>query len=376
MNSSGSTRSKARLEDRSEPCLADERALPGCPRTVIQSVESSWSSRWGPLRWCVRSVRSGTGMASRLLCRRTGAEAEKAEPVVADDRDDARHGARGRSGSSRLTVIRARFSPRSRTRRAQDHFTLVFDKPVKVKSIAVVTGRPDGSDALEQGKLTVSADGKILSRAGTVRRRASRRQRSRSESIIAVRIQPGAKSDHHLAIRELTVESDPPVAVFKYPVEFVIDVADEPKMKDWAENVAKICTRAYPMINEELKSDGFKPPTVVTLAMKTRLSRRGVCLGEPDHRLGEVLSGPPGRRRGHGPRDDPRRAALQRPRKPGLAGGGSERLHPVFQVRAGEDRANQRRARPLQRQLSRDGRVPGLRHREVRQAARAEAEQG
>ena len=101
-----------------------------------------------------------------------------------------------------------------------------------------------------------------------------------------MRVQPTAKSKHPLSIRELTIESDPPVAVFKYPVEFVIDVADEPKMKDWAEKVATICTRAYPMINEELKSDGFKPPTVVTLAMKTEY--RGVAFASGGRITGSV----------------------------------------------------------------------------------------
>ena len=100
----------------------------------------------------------------------------------------------------------------------------------------------------------------------------------KDESIIAVRIQPEAKSDHRLAIREVVIESDPRVTVFKYPVEFFIDVADGPEMKEWAEKVTRICTRAYPMINEELKSDGFKPPSVVTLALKTSLSRRCFCL--------------------------------------------------------------------------------------------------
>ena len=34
---------------------------------------------------------------------------------------------------------------------AADYFSLVFDKPVKVKSIVVATGRPDGKDKLEAG---------------------------------------------------------------------------------------------------------------------------------------------------------------------------------------------------------------------------------
>ncbi len=36
---------------------------------------------------------------------------------------------------------------------ATDHLTLVFDKPVKVQSIAVTTGRPAGGDALDAGVL-------------------------------------------------------------------------------------------------------------------------------------------------------------------------------------------------------------------------------
>jgi hypothetical protein len=166
-----------------------------------------------------------------------------------------------------------------------DHFTLVFAKPVKVKSISVLTGRADGSDALEGGKLAVTGDGKSFRELARFTEGKSQAT-LKGESIVAVRIQPGAKSDHHLAIRELLVESDPPVAVFKYPVEFVIEVADEPRMKEWAENVANTCMRAYPMINEELKSDGFKPPRVVTLALKT--SYRGVASASGSRITGSV----------------------------------------------------------------------------------------
>src|SRR5205807_2638085 len=56
--------------------------------------------------------------------------------------------------------------------------------------------------------------------------------------------------------------------VFKYPVEFAIDVRDAPEMKDWAEKTARVCERQYPMICEELRSDGFTPRTVITMTLR------------------------------------------------------------------------------------------------------------
>ncbi len=39
-------------------------------------------------------------------------------------------------------------------------------------------------------------------------------------------------------------------------------------MKEWADRAARICERQYPMINEELKSDGFRPTRLVRMTMK------------------------------------------------------------------------------------------------------------
>src|SRR6266853_1784260 len=39
-----------------------------------------------------------------------------------------------------------------------DHFTLRFDMPVAVKAIDIMTGKPKGGDALDDGILEVSAD--------------------------------------------------------------------------------------------------------------------------------------------------------------------------------------------------------------------------
>jgi hypothetical protein len=150
---------------------------------------------------------------------------------------------------------------------AKDHFTLIFDKPVALKSIVVTTGKPDGSDKLDAGTLQVSADGKTFSELAKFADGAAKAQ-AKGQQIQAIRIKPAADLQHPLAIREIVIESDPQVAVFKYPVEIFVNVDDAPDMKEWIDKVARVCERQYYMLNEELKSDGFKPRSVITMTLK------------------------------------------------------------------------------------------------------------
>jgi len=165
------------------------------------------------------------------------------------------------------------FASDRKLRRA-DHFTLVFDKPVAASAIMVVTGQPDGSDRLERGSLEVADDGSTFVPITAVEDGMARVQLDR-RLVQAVRIKAVNDLEHSLVIREFTIDSVPPVATFKYPIEFIVDVTDAPEMKEWAMRVARICERAYPMINEELKTDGFKPRHVITMTLKN--DYRGVA---------------------------------------------------------------------------------------------------
>jgi hypothetical protein len=169
--------------------------------------------------------------------------------------------------------------------RRTDHFTLVFDKPVAVKSVVATTGRPKGGDRLDAGTLEVSADGKTFEALVKFAEGVAR-GKPNSKQLRAVRIQPAEDLKHPLAIREIAIESEPAVTVFKYPVEFVVNVDDAPEMKEWAEKTARICERAYPMINEELKSNGFKPAHRVTMTLKK--DYRGVAATGGSHITGSV----------------------------------------------------------------------------------------
>jgi hypothetical protein len=152
---------------------------------------------------------------------------------------------------------------------ASDHFTVVFEKPVALRSIALLTGKSDGHDALEAGRLEYSTDGNAFGLLANVTN-GTLRVEPKISGVRAVRIRPAKDLAHPLVIRELTIESDPTVAVFVYPVEFVVDVTDAPELKEWAEKVAAECARYFPTINEELKSDGFKPPHLIRMTLSGR----------------------------------------------------------------------------------------------------------
>lgn len=168
--------------------------------------------------------------------------------------------------------------------RAMDHFTLLFDEPIVVRSLTVTTGRDNGN-AVDAGTLDLSADGKTFERQATFANGIAEFS-SDGKAVRAMRISATADAPHALAIREFAIESQPLVRLFDYPVEFVVDVSDAPEMKEWAEKAAATCQRAYPMINEELKADGYKPPRLISMALKS--DYRGVAATGRNHIVGSV----------------------------------------------------------------------------------------
>jgi hypothetical protein len=165
---------------------------------------------------------------------------------------------------------------------AKDAFTLTFAAPVNVASVVVRTGTPDGSDALESGTVEGSKSGKAFETIAKFQRGEAKGEPNGLLKMIRIKPAPGTK--HPLVIREIAVDSEPPIDTFKYPVEFVVDSSDAREMTRWAEKAARLCERLYPQINEELKSDGFKPPKLVGLTMK-----RGI--GPPAYARGDGITG-------------------------------------------------------------------------------------
>ena len=149
----------------------------------------------------------------------------------------------------------------------KDHFTLVLNKPAAVHSLRVTAGRPNGDDKLDAGTLQISADGKTFEEVAKFRDGVAEAKPA-GRAIQAIRIKPARDLKHPLVVREIVLDSDPSTAVFKWPVEFTVDVRDAPEMKEWAEKAARICEQQYAMINEELKDDRFQPPRRVPIRLK------------------------------------------------------------------------------------------------------------
>lgn len=148
-----------------------------------------------------------------------------------------------------------------------DHFTLVFDKAVALTAVEVTTGRPAGGDRLEAGTLEVSADGQKFEALARFAEGAAS-GKSDARMVRAVRVVADAGAKVPLVLREFTIKSEPPLATFKHPVEFILDVTDAPEMLEWARKAARVCERNYDMICAELRSDGFKPRTTITMTLK------------------------------------------------------------------------------------------------------------
>jgi hypothetical protein len=164
------------------------------------------------------------------------------------------------------------------------HFTLKFDMAVTVKEVKVVTGKPKGGNELTAGVLEGSADGKEFTALakfadGTASDKPGKK-------LLAVRVAFPEGGKEAVAVREFTLDTDPPVSVFKNPIEIVPDATDAPEMKDWLTDVAKLCEKQYPMICDELKSDGFTPPTRITMTLKK--DEKGVAYASGTRIVGGV----------------------------------------------------------------------------------------
>lgn len=159
------------------------------------------------------------------------------------------------------------FYQSARPPQADETFTMTFAQPVRLKRVEVLTGSPDGKGTLEAGVLETSADGKAFSKVAKFVSGAAKADLTGAE-VKAVRLRVTAEASASLAIREITLDAQPAVPVFAYPVEIRLDYTEVPEMKEWCEKAARTADEWYPKIAEILKSDGYTPTRRISLIFK------------------------------------------------------------------------------------------------------------
>lgn len=147
--------------------------------------------------------------------------------------------------------------------KADAHLTLQFDRVVEIRSLTVTLGEGSTADVA----LEATIDGKTYSQIAVFAKGEAKTTESCKAK--ALRIRATKDSEKPLVVREFAIDSAPGVSPFRYPIEFTLDVADAPEMREWAEKVVRVCERHYPMICTELASEGFKPTTRIHMAFKS-----------------------------------------------------------------------------------------------------------
>ena len=141
-----------------------------------------------------------------------------------------------------------------------DSVTLTFDEPVQVRKVEVLGAGLDG------GALEGSADGQAFEKLADAR--DGRATAEPGKKLKAVRLVPPKGGSAPLEVREFLGDSDPTVRRFAFPGVVGVVEGDDPELKPWAEKAARECERAYGLINEALRSEGYTPARVIKMSLK------------------------------------------------------------------------------------------------------------
>jgi hypothetical protein len=162
----------------------------------------------------------------------------------------------------------------ARPAKAGDAVTLLLAKPAKVKRVEVITGKPDGTDAVEGAVLEVSADGRTFEGAAKFQSGAAKADLP-GRAVMAVRVRMTGDGAAPLTVREITLDSQPPVPVVKYPILVHLDDSEVPEMDDWCRRARRLVEEWYPVIADVLASEGYTPARRINLTF--RKGTRGIA---------------------------------------------------------------------------------------------------
>ncbi len=150
---------------------------------------------------------------------------------------------------------------------AGDDFSVLFSRPLPLRSLRVATGDLDGDNLLTQGTVEISADGVTYNRAATFDAKGVASATLNGQTVAALRIKINAGTGlSSLLIREITLDSPTKVSYVHWGAGRAFsDYSAAPDLKAWASKADRQMDESWPDTAALLYSDGFITPNKVNV---------------------------------------------------------------------------------------------------------------
>jgi len=160
-----------------------------------------------------------------------------------------------------------------------DDFTILFSRPIPLRSLRVSTGNDDGDNLLTKGFVEVSSDGTKYTRAATFDAKGIANAAMNNQSVSALRIKVNPNSAvPSLVLREITLDSPTRVTHVSWGAGRAFsDYTGFPDLKTWADTADRQMDESWADTAALLYTDGFITPNKVNVVYRSGPNVTGVA---------------------------------------------------------------------------------------------------
>ncbi|MEO7716374.1 MAG: basic secretory protein-like protein [Capsulimonas sp.] len=146
-----------------------------------------------------------------------------------------------------------------------DIFMVMFSKPISVKSLRIVTGNTDGTNAVTNAMVETSGNGIAFSKAVDFNANGAASANLDGAIVRAIRIRLNKNTElPSLVVREITIDSPAKIRGVKQgPGRGFVDYSEAPDVADWAKRMETQMDSYWAKTAEILHSDNFYTPNMV-----------------------------------------------------------------------------------------------------------------
>ena len=160
-----------------------------------------------------------------------------------------------------------------------DDFTVLFSRPLPVRSMNITTGNTEGDNLLTKGYVEVSTDGKTYKRAASFDAKGVASGNLNGQAILALRIKVNQGAGlSSLIIREITLDSPTKISNVQWGAGRPFEGNEVPaNLRVWADKADKQMMEFWPDMEAMLYTDNFITPNKVNIFYRTGPNVTGVA---------------------------------------------------------------------------------------------------